>query len=74
MQEIEPAQGVPVLSPAQTFSWEGFNLAGGAADEGVAAVTLDALGGTAARLLGKGTPYAEQSRRSRRTYALCKRA
>jgi lipopolysaccharide/colanic/teichoic acid biosynthesis glycosyltransferase len=71
-QEVEPAPVAPALAPVQTFSWDAVNFGGG--DEGAAAVTLGTPGGAAARLLGKGTPYAEQSRRSRRTYALCKRA
>ncbi|HWS87558.1 MAG TPA: sugar transferase [Pyrinomonadaceae bacterium] len=72
MQQVEAAPVVPAFSAAQTFSWDSVNFAGG--DDGAAAVTLDALGAPAARLLGRATPYAERSRRRRGAYSLCKRA
>jgi lipopolysaccharide/colanic/teichoic acid biosynthesis glycosyltransferase len=71
-QEAEHAPVLSALAPDQTFSWDSVNFVGG--DDGAAAVTLDAPGVTAARLLGGGRLYAEQSRRRRRAYALCKRA
>ena len=68
--EVELPPHGPVPPPAQTLSWDAFDLDG----DGAAALPADALGAHAAQLLGRGRPFEEKSERGRDLYAFCKRA
>ena len=67
--EAESAAHASAVAGSQTFAWDSLEVA----PDGEGALTLEALGAPAARVLGKRARRAGQSPRGRGMYAFCKR-